>query len=188
MFRIAIATLIAVLAVVAESQAKEPFKLTSPDIKEGKPLAMEQVFNGFGCEGKNISPTLKWEGAPKGAKSFAVTVYDPDAPTGSGWWHWVVFDIPANVHGLSKNAGDLSTGLAPRGSVQIKSDFGKAGFGGACPPVGHGIHRYQFTVYALDVKKLDLDKNATPALVGFTINGHTLAAARIEAVYSRKAK
>jgi hypothetical protein len=188
MFRIAIATVIVFLAVAAASQAAEPFKMTSPDVKEGKALSLEQVYEGFGCYGKNISPALKWAGAPKGTKSFAVTVYDPDAPTGSGWWHWVVFNIPATAKGMKKNAGDPASGLAPKGSVQIKTDFGTVGFGGACPPVGHGVHRYQFTVYALDVDKLDLDKNATPALVGFMINAHKLAEARIEAVYSRKAK
>jgi Raf kinase inhibitor-like YbhB/YbcL family protein len=188
MFRIAIATVIAFLAVAADLEAKETFKVTSPDIKDGRSLSIEQVFNGFGCTGKNVSPVLKWAGAPKGTKSFAVTVYDPDAPTGSGWWHWVVFNIPANVHALPKNAGNPAVGLAPKGSVQVRTDFGKPGFGGACPPVGHGVHRYQFTVYALDVPKLDLDNNATPALVGFMINAHKLAKARIEAVYSRKGK
>jgi hypothetical protein len=188
MFRIAIATVIAFLAVAADLEAKETFKVTSPDIKDGRSLSIEQVFNGFGCTGKNVSPALNWAGAPKGTKSFAITVYDPDAPTGSGWWHWVVFNIPANVRALPKNAGNPAVGLAPKDSVQVRTDFGKPGFGGACPPVGHGVHRYQFTVYALDVSKLDLDNNATPALVGFMINAHKLAEARIEAVYSRKGK
>ncbi len=185
MFRVTVAALIVFLGAAAASQAKEALKLTSPDIKAGKALSLDQVYKGFGCSGRNTSPALTWTGAPKGTKSFAVTVYDPDAPTGSGWWHWVVFDIPATANGLKKNAGDPASGLAPKGSVQVKTDFGTVGFGGACPPVGHGVHRYQFTVYALDVKNLGVDKNATPALVGFKINAHRLAEARIEAVYSR---
>ena len=161
------------------------FKLTSPDLQQGKILNMEQVYNSFGCTGKNISPALKWEGALKNTKSFAVTVYDPDAPTGSGWWHWVIFNIPVNVTELPKNAGDPASGLAPSGSIQSRTDFGTPGYGGACPPQGDKPHRYIFTVYALDVDKLPLDTNVTAAMVGFNLSQHTLAKAMITVHFSR---
>ena len=120
--------------------------LTSSDIKEGSTIANEQVFKGFGCTGGNASPALSWNGAPSGAKSFAVTMYDPDAPTGSGWWHWVVFNIPPNVTSLPKGAGDVKKRLMPKGAVQSRTDFGSDGYGGPCPPPGDKPHRYQITV------------------------------------------
>jgi Raf kinase inhibitor-like YbhB/YbcL family protein len=160
-------------------------KLKSSELNQGKRLGMEQVFSGFGCTGKNISPALRWEGAPKNTKSWAVTVYDPDAPTGSGWWHWIIFNIPAKITSLSKNAGDPASGLAPAGSVQSRTDYGTPGYGGACPPVGDKPHRYQFTVYALDVEKLPLDANASGAMVGFNLHQHTLAKSSITVYYSR---
>ena len=161
------------------------FKLKSPDLQQGKRMGMEQVFSGFGCTGKNISPALQWEGAPKDTKGFAVTVYDPDAPTGSGWWHWIIFNIPATVTSLAKNAGDPSAGLAPEGSIQGRTDFGTSGYGGACPPTGDKPHRYQFTVYALDVVKLPLDANASGAMIGFNLRAHTLAKATLTVYFSR---
>ncbi|WP_456402602.1 YbhB/YbcL family Raf kinase inhibitor-like protein [Hydrogenimonas sp.] len=159
------------------------FTLKSPDIS-GQ-LTMEQVYNGFGCSGENISPELSWSGAPKGTKSFAVTLYDPDAPTGSGWWHWIVFNIPADVHRLPRGAGDPAKRLLPKGAVQSVTDFGKPGFGGACPPVGDRAHRYIFTVYALDVATLPLGPQSAPALVGFMLEKHALAKASLIAYYGR---
>jgi hypothetical protein len=176
---------ISICAFAAGACFAAGFELMSPDLQEGGRLNMEQVFNGFGCTGGNISPALKWQGAPKGTKSFAVTAYDPDAPTGSGWWHWVIFNIPADQAGLPKNAGDPASGLAPAGSVQAKNDFGSPGYGGACPPQGHKPHRYIFTVYALDTDKLPLEANATAAMVGFNLNHHTLAKALITVKFSR---
>ncbi len=161
------------------------FTLTSPQLRQGKSMDMEQVFSGMGCTGKNASPALQWEGAPANTKSFAVTVYDPDAPTGSGWWHWIVFNIPAKVHALPKNAGDPASGAAPKGSIQSRTDFGKPGFGGPCPPPGDKPHRYIFTVYALDVESLPLDENASGAMVGFNLNQHALAKAKLTATFSR---
>jgi Raf kinase inhibitor-like YbhB/YbcL family protein len=161
------------------------FKLVSPDLHQGKKLNMEQVYNSFGCTGGNISPALKWEGAPKGTKSFAVTVYDPDAPTGSGWWHWLIFNIPPNVTDLPKNAGNTAAGLAPTGSIQSRTDFGAQGYGGACPPQGDKPHRYIFTVYALDIDKLPLDANVPGAMVGFFLHQHTLAKATVSVKFSR---
>ena len=159
------------------------FTLTSPDI--GGQLSMDQVFSGFGCTGKNISPRLEWKNAPAGTKSFAVTVYDPDAPTGSGWWHWLIFNIPADVQGLQAGAGDPAGKRAPAGSVQSRTDYGKTGYGGACPPKGDRPHRYIFTVYALGVEKLDLAPDTPPAMVGFFLNHNALARASLMAYYGR---
>jgi len=161
----------------------EGFTLKSPDIS-GQ-LSQQQVFAGFGCNGENISPQLFWENTPEGTKSFAVTVYDPDAPTGAGWWHWLIFNIPSDVTSLELNAGDVESGLAPEGSVQSVTSFGQVGFGGACPPEGDPPHAYVFTVYALSVESLDLDANATPSLVGFYLNHNLLAKASLIAYYSR---
>src|SRR5262252_7381980 len=146
------------------------FALMSPEIKSGGTMPKSFEFNGFGCSGENKSPTLKWSGAPAGTKSFAVTVYDPDAPTGSGWWHWVVFNIPANVTSLPRGVGNPASGQTPKGAVQSRTDFGKPGYGGPCPPQGDKPHRYIFTVYALKIDKIDADENSSAALVGFMIN------------------
>jgi Raf kinase inhibitor-like YbhB/YbcL family protein len=148
-------------------------------------MAVDQILNGFGCTGKNISPELMWKNPPTGTKSFAVTVYDPDAPTGSGWWHWVVFNIHADVRRLPAGAGNVNLSLAPKGSIQSMTDFGKPGYGGACPPKGHGTHHYIFTVFALDVESLPLDSSATAAMVGFHLNQHALDKAYLTVVYSQ---
>lgn len=161
----------------------QEFTLTSSGL-QGQ-LTIKQVFAGFGCTGENISPQLAWENAPEGTKSYAVTVYDPDAPTGSGWWHWLVFNIPSSVKMLKANAGNLESGLAPKGSVQSVTSFGQQGFGGACPPEGDKAHAYIFTVYALDVEKIDLEPNAPPAMVGYYLNGHTIQKASIISYYKR---
>jgi Raf kinase inhibitor-like YbhB/YbcL family protein len=158
--------------------------LTSPDVKAGGKIADEQVFNSFGCTGKNQSPALSWSGAPKGTKSFALNVYDPDAPTGSGFWHWVVFNIPADTTSLPKGAGDPKSDAAPKGAIQSHTDYGAPGYGGPCPPKGDKPHRYIFTLYALDVDKLDADENATAAVVGFNLHFHTLAKATLTALYN----
>jgi Raf kinase inhibitor-like YbhB/YbcL family protein len=159
------------------------FTLTS-DQARGQ-LTLDQVYSGFGCTGKNISPALQWTAAPKGTQSFAVTLYDPDAPTGAGWWHWLIFNIPANVTGLETGAGNVEKNLAPPGSVQSMTSYGTPGFGGACPPPGDKPHRYIFTVFALDVPKVDLDAKTTPAVVGYTLNQHAIAKASIIAYYGR---
>lgn len=173
-----------VLVMFTFGFAQSAFTVTSKDIPEGT-LDNAEVFNGFGCTGENISPELTWSSAPEGTKSFAVTVYDPDAPTGSGWWHWIVYNIPATVTKLETNAGNLESALAPEGSVQSNTDFGVPGFGGACPPEGSEPHRYIFTVYALGVEKLELPENATGALVGFNLNDNSLGTATLTATYGR---
>lgn len=161
------------------------FTLTSPTIKSGDFLTEEQVFNGFGCSGKNQSPALKWSDIPKGTKSFAITLYDPDAPTGSGWWHWVVYNIPANVFELAPGAGDPTSKLLPPGAVQGRTDFGTHAFGGACPPQGDDPHRYIFTVYALKIEKIDVPLDSSAALIGFMINANSLGSASFTAKYGR---
>jgi len=174
----------ALCLLAASSVSAAGFKLTSPQVKAGGVIADQQVFNGFGCTGGNVSPALSWKGAPAGTKSFALTVYDPDAPTGSGWWHWVVYNIPASAKGLPKDFGDISKSHKLKAS-QGMTDYGAAGFGGACPPKGDKPHRYFFTVHALDVAKLDADPNASPALLGFMINAHSIAKATILSYYGR---
>lgn len=176
----------AVLLATAFGAQAAGFTLSSPTIKPGSTLTEAQVFNGFGCSGKNISPALSWRGAPAGTKSFALTVYDPDAPTGSGWWHWVVYNIPADAKELPEGAGNADGKGLPTGAVQGRTDFGAPGFGGACPPVGDKPHRYVFTVYALKAERLDIPPDGTAALVGFMINANKLGEAKFTARYGRK--
>lgn len=161
------------------------FKLTSTDIRQDARIQSAHVFNGMGCTGTNLSPELQWSGAPAGTKSFAVTAYDPDAPTGSGWWHWVVYNIPASVTKLDGGAGDPNKHLLPEGAVQGNTDFGAPGYGGPCPPAGDKPHHYIFTVFALNTDKIDVPPNATAAYVGFNLHAHTIAKAKLTALYSR---
>ena len=143
-------------------------------------------FNGFGCSGEDMSPQLTWSNIPEGTKSFAVTAYDPDAPTGSGWWHWQLVNIPVTVMKLPTNAGSVKKSLAPVGSLHIQNDYGVAAFGGACPPVGHGVHHYRFTIHALSVEKLNLPEDASGALASYMINANTLGSSTIESLYIRE--
>lgn len=161
------------------------FLLTSPTVKDQGTIGNEHVFNGFGCTGQNVSPELRWEKAPKDTKSFAVTVYDPDAPTGSGWWHWVIFNIPPSVTSLPAGAGKAGSAAAPQGSIQSMTDFGQPGFGGPCPPPGNKPHRYIFTVYALTVDQLPLKQEASGAMVGYYLNQNALGKASFTATYGR---
>ncbi|MBU0730764.1 MAG: YbhB/YbcL family Raf kinase inhibitor-like protein [Proteobacteria bacterium] len=161
------------------------FTLSSPQLIPDGRMSHDQVYSGFGCDGKNISPELNWKNAPANTKSFAVNVYDPDAPTGSGWWHWVVFNVPGDVNQLKEDAGNVAKGLAPAGSIQSRTDYGQPGYGGACPPAGDKPHRYHFTVYALDVVSLPLNVDSSAALVGFYLNSHAIDKARLTVHYSR---
>lgn len=159
--------------------------VTSGEFQDGDYLANEQVFAGFGCKGENVSPSLSWSGAPAGTKSFALNVYDPDAPTGSGWWHWVVVNMPATTTSLPKGAGTADGAKLPPGALQVRTDFGAPGYGGACPPKGDHPHRYIFTIYALDLDKLDVTAESSPALIGFYLNFHTLAKGSLMGLYKR---
>jgi hypothetical protein len=163
--------------------SQKSFTLSSNDI--GGQATKKEEFNGFGCTGENKSPQLSWSNAPEGTKSFAVTVYDPDAPTGSGWWHWVVFDIPSNVHELLSNAGDLAANLTPKGAIQSVTNYGVAGYGGPCPPEKHGLHQYIVTVHALKTDKLGLDASTNPAIVGYYLWNNTIAKASVVFYYQR---
>ena len=160
------------------------FVLTSTDVAEQQTLAKTFVHSAMGAGGENLSPALSWSGAPEGTKSFALTMYDPDAPTGSGWWHWVVYDIPASAAGLPRGAGSAG-GTLPAGARQGRTDFGEPGYGGAAPPPGHGPHRYVFTLHALNVEKLDVPADATAAYVGFMIHFARLGEAKLTAKYER---
>jgi Raf kinase inhibitor-like YbhB/YbcL family protein len=159
------------------------FTISAPDLTSRGRIALTHVYNGMGCTGQNISPALQWANPPAGTRSFAVTAYDPDAPTGSGWWHWVMYNIPANATGLAAGAG---TGRnAPRGSAQGNTDFGSKGYGGPCPPVGDAPHHYHFKVFALKVDRLDVPGNATAAMIGYNLNANKLATAEIVSLYGR---
>lgn len=161
----------------------DTFTLTSSTV--GGQGTTRQEFKGFGCNGENMSPQLSWKNAPKETRSFAITMYDPDAPTGSGFWHWVVFDLPATTMELKEGAGDPLKNLLPAGTIQSITDFGGPGFGGPCPPPGHGFHQYIVTVHALKVEKLGLDAKTNPALVGFNLHANTLAKASLVFYYKR---
>ncbi|WP_370933007.1 YbhB/YbcL family Raf kinase inhibitor-like protein [Amycolatopsis sp. cg13] len=162
------------------------FTLRSTDIADGETLAQPQLSGIFGAGGEDRSPQLAWEGFPEGTRSFAVTVYDPDAPTASGFWHWAVFNIPASVTSLESGAGDAAGSGLPSGAVSLKGDGGVKQYLGAAPPPGHGPHRYFFVVHALDVETLEVPEDATPAFLGFNMFGHTLGRATLVPVYENK--
>ena len=170
------------LAPAAHAQA---FALTSPDFAEGSTLPQRFEFKGFGCAGDNQSPALRWSGAPAGTQSFAVTAYDPDAPTGSGWWHWFVVDLPLGLNGLAADAGAEGGAQLPAGARHIRNDYGAYAWGGMCPPAGDKPHRYVFTLHALSVPRLDIPDDASAALAGFMVNAHTLAKASFTVTYGR---
>lgn len=161
------------------------FTVSTPAFRPGGTIPMAQVLNGLGCTGGDRSPALSWSGAPAGTESYAVTMYDPDAPTGSGWWHWTVFNIPASVHGLVAGAGDAGSHSLPPGAGEGRTDFGFSHYGGPCPPVGDQPHRYVITVYALKTPHLALDAQSSGALVGFMLHANVLATAQIVGRYGR---
>jgi Raf kinase inhibitor-like YbhB/YbcL family protein len=155
------------------------FSVTSTDVTDGAELPTAQVSGIFGAGGSDTSPQLSWSGFPPETKSFAVTVYDPSAPTGAGFWHWAVVDIPATTTELASGAGDEEGAQLPPGAIQLKNDASLARYLGAAPPAGHGKHTYFIAVHALDVESLGIDAGATPAFLGFNMSGHTLARAVI---------
>jgi Raf kinase inhibitor-like YbhB/YbcL family protein len=176
---------IASFVFAGQLYAAEKFVLKSQEVAAGASLGVAQVANSFGCTGNNIAPSFTWQNAPKETRSFALMAYDPDAPTGSGFWHWVVFNIPATTTSLPANSGVNGKVPLPAGAIESRTDVGVPGFLGACPPKGDKPHRYQFTLYALSVESLPLTADTTPAIVGFNVRSHTLAKAQIEAVYQR---
>ena len=162
------------------------FTVTSSDFAHGETLPTSQVSGIFGAGGEDLSPHLAWSGFPEGTKSFAITCYDPDAPTLSGFWHWAVFNVPASVNRLPAGAGSPDSGDMPSGTVTLRNDAGLAQYLGAAPPPGHGPHRYVFMVHAVDVERLDVDPAATPAFLLFNLMGHTLARGAVTALYEQK--
>ena len=182
-----VAALAAALASAAPPPAKEggsmaKFALTSADFSEGGTIAIAQVFTD--CRGGNVSPALKWSGAPEGTKSFALLVHDPDAPTGSGWWHWIAYNIPAGTTSLPAGAGDPQRTLMPAGAVQARNDYGTIGYGGPCPPPGQP-HHYHFRLYALKVAKLEVPADASAAAIGFNVRAQALGTAELMGLYGR---
>ena len=157
------------------------FTLQSADIKEGERLAADYVNSSEG--GRDLSPQLGWSGFPASTAGFAVTCFDPDAPTGSGFWHWAVAGIPPAVTELPRGAGGQSSKLLPKGAFQLRNDGGRPGYMGAAPPPGDRPHRYIFAVHALDVPSLQIGPSATPAVLGFNLTFHTLARATLTAIY-----
>lgn len=185
------ATLVWLAAVVTAAPAAgqapprgpvSAFQLTSTDVTNGA-FQPAQIFNSFGCSGGNVSPALAWKGQPAGTRSFVVTVYDPDAPTGSGFWHWVVMNIPAGVTAIANGAS--RTAKMPAGALESRTDFGTPGYGGPCPPAGDHPHRYIFTVYAVKLDTLDLTADASAAMVGFVTRANSLGSATFTARYGR---
>jgi Raf kinase inhibitor-like YbhB/YbcL family protein len=171
------------LATAAAAQAAPALSLSSPAFKNGGALPDKYSFNGMGCTGTNVSPPLEWKNPPAGTKSYALLVHDPDAPTGSGWWHWVVYNIPPDVSSLAEAA------TLPKGAVAGNTDFGKPGYGGPCPPPGSGKHHYNFTLFALKVEKIEVPPGASPAMVGYNANANAIGKAKLTGTYSRpKAK
>jgi Raf kinase inhibitor-like YbhB/YbcL family protein len=166
-----------------KAKATGHFQVTSSDLVSKGRIALSHVYNGMGCNGQNLSPALQWANAPTGTRSFAVTIYDPDAPTGSGWWHWMIYNIPASVTSLAAGAGNGRN--APGGSDEGPTDFGTKGYGGPCPPMGDKPHHYHITVFALKTDKISLPENATSAFLGFNLNANKIAVARITGLYAR---
>lgn len=173
----------AVALIVFKLSYSQTFTLKSNDL--GGQFTNEFVAGNFGCNGSNKSPELNWQNAPAGTKSFAITMYDMDAPSGSGFWHWVMVNIPANVLELKQGAGDIKSGLAPAGSLQSISDTGQPGYQGPCPGEGEAPHRYLITVYALKTDKLETAVNSTAALTGFLLNKQALSKASLVAYCKR---
>jgi Raf kinase inhibitor-like YbhB/YbcL family protein len=178
--------LTAVLLAVSCSIQAGQFELSSADIKPDSTIPERHAFNSFGCTGENLSPELNWSNPPAGTKSFAITVHDPDAPTGgAGFWHWMVIDIPAGKSSLARGEGFTDGAKLVAGARQIATDFGVPGWGGPCPPAGTKPHRYNFMIYALGVEKLELPPTATASFTGFMLNNHALGKAGFGANYGR---
>jgi len=171
--------------LIASVSSAADFTVASRDVAPDKPVANDFIFSSFGCSGGNHSPELHWSGAPAGTQSFALSIYDPDAPTGSGWWHWFIVNLPANTMSLERDAGKADGSKLPAGAQQIATDFGTKGYGGPCPPAGDKPHRYIVTVYALKVPKLDIPATATAALAGFNVNANALGKATFTFKYGR---
>ncbi|MEM9722190.1 MAG: YbhB/YbcL family Raf kinase inhibitor-like protein [Bacteroidota bacterium] len=173
-----VSIMIALLVVGFQvAEAQNTFTLVSNEI--GGQAEQAHFFQGFGCTGANESPQISWKNSPEGTQSYALTLYDKDAPTGSGWWHWQVINIPTSATEIPAKAGDVTQDLMPKGAVQIQTDYGTYGYGGPCPPEGDAPHQYVLTLYALDLASLELTKDTSSAIVGYMINSHVIEQASI---------
>ncbi len=161
---------------------KSSFTLASKDL--GNFFSLKQVYHKYNCGGENVSPELYWKNAPKNTKSFAITMFDPDAPTGKGWWHWLAFDIPIQISEFPSGAGSYYAHLLPPVIIQSINDYKEYGYGGPCPPPGKP-HRYFISIYALDTVSLGLNKNTPPEIVYKKILKHSLNKAEIMSLYGR---
>lgn len=172
--------------VCLPAQAQENgLTVSSTSWSAGETVPMRSVYDGFGCTGGNLSPQLSWSELPEGTQSLAVTIYDPDAPTGSGWWHWIVYDIPADTGAIEEGAGTKEGEALPEGALQARNDFGVHAYGGPCPPEGRDPHRYQIRVFALPMESLPVPEDASAALIGFQLNANALAVGTLEATFGR---
>jgi Raf kinase inhibitor-like YbhB/YbcL family protein len=174
--------LAAVSCVGAITAQETGFRMSSRDLEEGT-FRMEQVYKGMGCVGENRSPDLAWAGVPDGTRSFVLTMFDRDAPTGSGWWHWVVVNIPASTRSI--DAGASRTSKMPPGSLETRTDFGPPGYGGPCPPELESPHRYVITLSALRVEKLEVTADSSAAMVGLLTQANALASTTVTATFGR---
>lgn len=177
--------LVAFFVSCSMNNANAKLQINSPEIAPNAMISNKNIFKGFGCNGENISPQIRWSNAPLGTKGYALTVYDPDAPTGSGWWHYVAVNIPLNYSELPAAFGAENKFEIKDGIKQVRNDFGVHNFGGPCPPVGDKAHRYIFTIYALKTEKLDIPESATAAFAGFMINQNTISKASFTGFYKR---
>jgi Raf kinase inhibitor-like YbhB/YbcL family protein len=175
--------LAAALSAVAAPALAAEFVLASTEVKSGSPMGIAQAYTA--CKGQNISPALSWSGEPPGTQSFALTIYDPDARAGAGWWHWTVFNIPATVHALAAGAGTQGSRGLPAGAVQGRNDFGVSQYSGPCPPIGDHAHHYEITVYAIKVARLPLNNTASGTAVSSVLGSNILATAKIVGRYER---
>jgi Raf kinase inhibitor-like YbhB/YbcL family protein len=173
----------AALSAIAAPALAAEFVLSSTDVKAGSPMGIAQAYTA--CKGQNISPALAWSGEPAGTQSFAVTMFDTDARSGAGWWHWLLFNMPPTVHGLAGGAGGEGSKDLPQGAAQGRNDFGAAQYGGPCPPVGDHAHHYEITVYAVKVAQLPLDASASGTAVSAALSSNSLATAKIAGRYER---
>ncbi|ARE38847.1 Phospholipid-binding protein [Rhodovulum sp. P5] len=183
MTRFALRPLMAAALALAATPVAAEMTLTSPDIAPDSAIGADFVFDGFGCTGPNLSPALEWSGAPEGTGSYILTVYDPDAPTGSGFWHWSLFNLSADTTSLPQGAG--KTADLPDGAVQARNDYSQNAYGGPCPPEGDAPHRYIFTIYAMPQDKLPIGETASGAFVGFFAHTSALDSASFTALYGR---
>ena len=173
--------LLTLSGLLLSSVTCQALTLSSDSVTNDQSFKNPQIYNQWGCTGNNLSPQLSWSDVPEGTRSFALTMYDPDAPTGSGWWHWLVINLPAKSRSLPEGAGALGKSHLPKGASMVTNDFGFKGYGGACPPPDSTPHQYQITLYALDVANISLPGNATAALAGYNILQHVLEKAVLTA-------